>query len=447
MDILYQIRARQDSFSAGEGRIARLVLSDVAFAASATTPTEQRIVAVADAEQLRNIALLQQLVEHNSGTFNLPGVKAVADLLQPEFAALGFTVTWKPMAQVGRAGHLLASHRGNGKGKRLLLIGHLDTVFESDNPFTGFRIDGGRAIGPGVGDDKGGVVVMLAALRALHAAGALENADIDVVLTGDEEDVGTPVTIARADLIAAGKRADAALDFENISHQNGREMGAVARRSSNEWTLTVHGETGHSAGIFSPAMGDGAAFELARILAAFRSELPEPNLTFNVGLLGSGEQATFDANKTRISASGKDNIVPGVALARGDFRTLSPAQTARVVEKMRAIVSRHLPRTRADIVIEEHYPPMAPTEGNRALLATLNTINQDFNFPEMGEIDPLSRGAGDIAFVANDVAGLVGLGASGGDAHAAGESIDLAASLRQAKRAALLMYRLSQTAR
>ena len=423
------------------------LLLSLAFAASATTPTEQRIVAVADAEQLRNIALLQQLVEHNSGTFNLPGVKAVADLLQPEFAALGFTVTWKPMAQVGRAGHLLASHRGNGKGKRLLLIGHLDTVFESDNPFTGFRIDGGRAIGPGVGDDKGGVVVMLAALRALHAAGALENADIDVVLTGDEEDVGTPVTIARADLIAAGKRADAALDFENISHQNGREMGAVARRSSNEWTLTVHGETGHSAGIFSPAMGDGAAFELARILAAFRSELPEPNLTFNVGLLGSGEQATFDANKTSISASGKDNIVPGVALARGDFRTLSPAQTARVVEKMRAIVSRHLPRTRADIVIEEHYPPMAPTEGNRALLATLNTINQDFNFPEMGEIDPLSRGAGDIAFVANDVAGLVGLGASGGDAHAAGESIDLAASLRQAKRAALLMYRLSQTAR
>ena len=424
-----------------------LSLAFAASAASATTPTEQRIVAVADAEQLRNIALLQQLVEHNSGTFNLPGVKAVADLLQPEFAALGFTVTWKPMAQVGRAGHLLASHRGNGKGKRLLLIGHLDTVFESDNPFTGFRIDGGRAIGPGVGDDKGGVVVMLAALRALHAAGALENADIDVVLTGDEEDVGTPVTIARADLIAAGKRADAALDFENISHQNGREMGAVARRSSNEWTLTVHGETGHSAGIFSPAMGDGAAFELARILAAFRSELPEPNLTFNVGLLGSGEQATFDANKTRISASGKDNIVPGVALARGDFRTLSPAQTARVVEKMRAIVSRHLPRTRADIVIEEHYPPMAPTAGNRALLATLNTINQDFNFPEMGEIDPLSRGAGDIAFVANDVAGLVGLGASGGDAHAAGESIDLAASLRQAKRAALLMYRLSQTAR
>ena len=118
------------------------LLLSLAFAASATTPTEQRIVAVADAEQLRNIALLQQLVEHNSGTFNLPGVKAVADLLQPEFAALGFTVTWKPMAQVGRAGHLLASHRGNGKGKRLLLIGHLDTVFESDNPFTGFRIDG-----------------------------------------------------------------------------------------------------------------------------------------------------------------------------------------------------------------------------------------------------------------------------------------------------------------
>jgi glutamate carboxypeptidase len=430
--------------------LACALLLSLALAAptrAALAPTELRISRAADASQARSAALLKQLVEQNSGTFNLAGVTAVANMLRPEFEALGFEVDFKPMPDTARAGHLIARHHGNGKGKRVLLIGHLDTVFEPDNPFTGFRIEGNRAFGPGVGDDKGGVIVILSALRALHDAGALQAADIEVVLTGDEEDVGMPVAIARADLIAAGKRADAALDFENISHQNGREMGAVARRSSNEWTLTVHGESGHSSGIFSKAMGDGAAFELARILTAFRSELPEPNLTFNVGLLGSGEQATFDANKTRLSASGKDNIVPGIALARGDFRTLSPEQTARVSEKMRAIVSRHLPLTSAEITIEEHYPPMAPTAGNRALLAKLNGINRELGLPELGEIDPLSRGAGDIAFVARDVDGLVGMGASGGESHGPGEYIELDSLPRQAKRAALLIYRLSQAAR
>jgi glutamate carboxypeptidase len=408
---------------------------------------EQRIDAAVAAGQDDAIALLARLVEQNSGTFNLPGVEAVARMLMPEFEALGFKVEWKPMTQTGRAGHLLATHAGNGQGKRMLLIGHLDTVFEPDNPFTGFRIEGDRAIGPGVGDDKGGVAVMLLALRALHQAGALRDADITVVLTGDEEDVGQPVAQARADLVAAGKRADVALDFENLSHADGRDMGSIARRSSNTWTLTVRGETGHSSGIFSDGMGDGAAFELARILAAFRSELPEPNLTFNVGLLGGGEQAAFDAGKTRLTASGKDNVVPPIALARGDFRTLSAAQTKRVGEKMRAIVSRHLPRTEATLEIDENYPPMAPTAGNRALLAKLNAVNRDLGLEEMGELDPLSRGAGDISFVAADVDGLVGLGASGGNSHADGEYIELDSIPRQAKRAALLIHRLAQAPR
>lgn len=424
-----------------------LLLALPAIAQPALTPVEQRIAAAVDTRTPDAVALLGRLVEQNSGTYHHAGVEAVANLLRPQFEALGFGVEWKPMAHTGRAGHLIAVHRGSGKGKRMLLIGHLDTVFEPDSAFAGFRIEGNRAIGPGVGDDKGGVAVMLLALRALHEAGALREADITVVLTGDEEDVGQPVAAARADLIEAGKRADVALDFENLSHADGRDMGAIARRSSNTWTLTVRGQTGHSAGIFSNATGDGAAFELARILAAFRSELPEPNLTFNVGLLGAGEQATFDAGKTHLTASGKDNIVPPVALARGDFRTLSAEQTRRVGAKMHAIVSRHLPRTGATLEIEENYPPMAPTAGNRALLARLNAINRDLGLAEMGELDPLARGAGDISFVAADVDGLVGLGAAGGNSHTDGEYIELDSIPRQAKRAALLMQRLAQAPR
>lgn len=408
---------------------------------------EQRIDAAAVAGQEDAITLLGRLVEQNSGTYNLAGVEAVARMLAPEFEALGFQVTWKPMPQTARAGHLIAVHAGSGKGKRILLIGHLDTVFEADNAFTGFKREGMRAIGPGVGDDKGGVAVMLAALRAMHAAGALHDADIEVVLTGDEEDAGSPMALSRADLVAAGRRADVALDFENLSREDGLDMGSIARRSSNTWTLTVHGETGHSSGIFSPSMGDGAIFELARILAAFRAELPEPNLTFNVGLAGGGQAAAFDASRTRIEASGKDNIVPPVALARGDFRTLDPVQIRRVGEKMRAIVARHLPRTTATLEIDEGYPPMAPTAGNRALLAQLNAINQDLGLAQMGELDPLSRGAGDISFVAADVDGLVGMGIAGSGSHAEGESADLDSIPRQARRAAILMHRLANTPR
>lgn len=425
-----------------------LLLALPHFAIAQTHPPhEQRITAAVDAGEADAVTLLGRMVEQNSGTHNLAGVEAMARLLTPEFTSLGFDAVWKPMPQTGRAGHLIAIHHGNGRGKRVLLIGHLDTVFEPDHPFTGFRIENGHAIGPGVGDDKGGVAVILLALRAMQAAGTLQDADIEVVLTGDEEEVGTPVDVARADLIAAGKRADVALDFENLAQQDGRDMGSIARRSSNIWTLTTRGRSGHSSGIFSEGLGDGAIFELARIITAFRNELPEPNLTFNVGLIGGGEQAAFDAGKSRLTASGKDNIVPAIALARGDFRTLSAEQTRRVGEKMRAIVARHLPQTEASIDIEEHYPPMAPTEGARALLAQLNQVNRDLGLPEMGELDPLRRGAGDISFVAADVDGLAGMGVAGDNAHADGESIDLASLTRQAKRAAVLISRLAASSR
>jgi glutamate carboxypeptidase len=365
-------------------------------------------------------------------------------MLRPEFEALGFTVIWKPMDQVKRAGHFIAVHKGRAGTTKMLLIGHLDTVFEPDSPFQTFKRDGDWAAGPGVGDDKGGVVTMLLALKAMQAAGTLKNANIEVVLTGDEEDSGDPVSISRADLVAAGKRADVALDFEGLSREDGKDMGSIARRSSNSWTLTTSGKSAHSSGIFSAAAGDGAVYEMARIITAFRKELPEPNLTFNVGLIGGGQSADVDKDGVRIAVTGKTNIIPPIAVAKGDFRTLSQDQTERVRAKMQAIVdSGHLPGTGASIAFDLGYPSMAPTAGNRALLGKLNGINKDLGLPEMPELDPLKRGAGDISFVAQDVDGLVGLGlASTGD-HSPAEKADLSTMPRQAKRAAILMTRLS----
>ena len=423
--------------------IALIALSPVAHAKLSTPET--KMVATVDAEYERSITLLEKLVNQNSGTMNFPGVKTVGDMMRAELEPLGFKVEWIDMAKAGRSGHLVATKAGKKGSKKLLLIAHLDTVFEADSPFQTFVRNGEQAIGPGAGDDKGGMVVIVSALRAMQAAGALKDASIEIHMTGDEEDAGDPIDITRAPLIAAGKTADVALDFEGLSIENGKDMGVISRRSSNSWKLEVSGVTGHSSLIFDTTYGDGAAFELARILHKFRLELPEPNLTFNVGLVAAGQEVNFDTDGVRVSAKGKTNIIPGLAIARGDFRTLSEEQSARVRGKMLAIVSASAPKTKATINFDPgSYPAMAPTEGNKALLARLNAVNHDLGLAKQPVLDPLKRGAGDISFVANDVDGLVGLGVYSKGDHAPGETVDLASIKRQAKRAAILMTRLSR---
>ncbi len=407
---------------------------------------EQRMVAAVDAEQDRSIALLERLVNQNSGSLNLEGVRAVGQMMRAELEPLGFDVRWVDMAETGRAGHLIATHPG--RGRNVLLIAHLDTVFEPDSPFQRFTRQGNRATGPGIGDDKGGMVVIVAALRAMQAAGTLRDANITIVLTGDEERTGSPIAVARRDLIAAGRAADFALEFENLARENGREMGSVARRSSTNWTLTARGRTGHSSGVCGENLGCGAIYELVRILDAFRRELPEPYLTYNVGVMAGGTPSALDGTGFRASASGKTNVVAATAVARGDLRSLTPEQDARVRARMQAIVAQHLPNTSAELVFDEDaYPPMAPTEGNRALLARLNGVNRDLGLPEMPEQDPSRRGAADSAFVAAHVDTLAGLGAAGGGSHAEGEWVDLESLPRQAKRAAILITRLTRERR
>lgn len=403
---------------------------------------ERTIMATVEAEHGRHVDLLERLVNQNSGTLNADGVRAVGEMVRQELEPLGFEVRWIDMGETGRAGHLVATHAG--PGRNVLLIGHLDTVFETDSPFQRFAREGDRATGPGIGDDKGGVVVIVAALRAMQAAGTLDDANVTVVLTGDEERPGSPLEIARRDLIEAGRAADYALEFENLAVEDGRDFGTVARRSSSSWTLTTTGRTGHSSGVFNDALGYGAIYEMARILDAFRRELPEPNLTYNVGVIAGGTPAAIDAAGFRVTASGKTNIVAETAVARGDLRTLTPEQDARVRARMAAIVAEHLPRTDAELVFaEDGYPPMAPSEGSRALLARLNAVNRDLGLPEMAEYDPARRGAADSGFVAADVPTLAGLGVAGGGAHAEGEWVDLDSLVRQAQRAAVLISRLS----
>jgi glutamate carboxypeptidase len=425
--------------------LAAWSLAAAAPAAAALTPTETRMIATVDAEQARTLAMLETWVNQNSGSLNIEGVTKVGAMLRSELEPLGFKVDWVDMRATGRAGHIVATHKGNGRGKRMLLIGHLDTVFEPDSPFQRWVRKGNWAEGPGAGDDKGGMAVMVAALRAMQAAGTLRNADIMVVLTGDEEDSGNPIEVARRDLIAAGKWADVALDYEGLVVDEGKDMGSIARRSSGSWTVTVKAKTGHSSGVFSPAAGFGANYELARILDEFRRELRDDKLTYNVGLVGGGTSAQLDEGRIRLSATGKTNIIAETAVARGDLRAIDQAQIDRTQAKMRAIVARSLPGATASITFDaDGYPPMAEKPGSHALLAKLNAVNRDLGLAPMEALDPVKRGAADISFVAKDVdGGINGLGpASRGD-HAPGEAVDIPSIWRQAKRAAILMSRLA----
>ncbi|HMA51959.1 MAG TPA: M20/M25/M40 family metallo-hydrolase, partial [Magnetospirillaceae bacterium] len=240
---------------------------------------EKKIVSSVKSHHDESVALLEKLVNVNSGSLNIAGVTKIADMLRPEFEKLGLKVTWTPMGEIGRAGHLVAEHHG-GTGKKILLIAHLDTVFEPDSPFQTFKRTGETVEGPGVSDIKGGVVVILDALQALKDAKLLDKANVTVFLSGDEEKPGHPLATARRDLIAAGKASDLALDFEAMSREGDKDTIHIGRRGAIAWRLTATGASGHSSGVGKDG-GYGAVYEVARIVDEFRTQLAEPHLTYN----------------------------------------------------------------------------------------------------------------------------------------------------------------------
>lgn len=411
------------------------------------SPAERRILRAAEAEVPAAIALVERTVRVNSGTLNAAGVRRVGELYRPLLDSLGFSVRWVELpAAMKRGGHLVAERKGS-RGKRILIIGHLDTVFEPTSDSQTTRRDPTTLHGPGAADMKGGNAIALHALRALDRAGALDGATITLFFTGDEEFPGEPLAETRRALIDAAKQSDVALDFEALVTDSAGEWVTIARRGQSTWKLEVTGRGAHSGGVFSEETGAGAIYEAARILGAFYSEVRgEPGATFSPGIIVGGTDVAFDEERYQGTASGKDNIVARAAVVSGDLRTLSTASLTRVRERMRAVVSQSLPRTEATITFQDVYPAMAPTDGNRRLADLLNLLNRDAGYPAMQLLDPLRRGAADISFVAEHVDGLSGLGAEGSGGHTERESVSLESFPRQLGRAALLIHRLaSQT--
>ena len=411
---------------------------------SSLTSKEQALVAYVDAHDAEALALLERAVNINSGTQNFAGVRAVGKLFSTEFEALGFATRWIDGAQFGRAGHLVAERAR--PGKRFLLIGHLDTVFEPDSPFQKLeRRDERRARGPGAIDMKGGDVIIVQALKALKASGALDRMNVTVVMTGDEEASGDPQDAARAALVAAATGVDVAIGFEDGAGDP--KTAVIGRRGTTAWTLTVTGKPAHSSQIFRPDIGYGAIFEAARILEAFRVALAgEPHLTFNPALMVGGTKVELDVTQARGSAFGKDNVIPERAIISGDLRALSKEQFASARKRMEEIVaSSSLAQTTATIAFDEGYPPLAPTDGNRKLLALYDQASRDVGAGPVAAVDPDRAGAADVSFVAGEVPMILdGIGMMGDGGHTVNETADLSVLPSQTKRAALLLYRLSR---
>jgi glutamate carboxypeptidase len=426
---------------------ALLVLTGVALTAQQpATPLaadERAMAAYVDAQNDAGVALLERVVNINSGTENLAGVREVGAVFRTEFDALGFKTQWVDGAAWHRAGHLIADHAGTGP--RLLLIGHLDTVFAPSSPFQKLqRLDAKMARGPGAIDMKGGDVIIVQALKALDAAGLLKTMNVIVVMTGDEEEPGRPLSVARAPLVAAAKGAAVAIGFEDGDGDPAHAV--VGRRGTTSWVLTVKGTPAHSSQIFSDAVGAGAIFEASRILNAFREQLAgEPHLTFNPGVMLGGTTAELDAPTSKGSAFGKTNVVAERAMVTGDLRALTLEQFAKAEATMKAIVAKSLPRTSATLVFDEGYPPLAPSPGNDRLLSLYDRASRDLGLGGVESVSPDKAGAADVAFVAGIVPMIIdAVGLKGHDDHTPGETADLSTLPMQVKRAAILLARLSR---
>ncbi|MBT8253422.1 MAG: M20/M25/M40 family metallo-hydrolase [Flavobacteriaceae bacterium] len=401
---------------------------------------ELKIIQSVEVNNDSAITFLKKVVNINSGTMNHQGVKEVGTVFKDAFETIGFETQWIDLAEVNRSGHLFAETNGS-KGKKLLLIGHLDTVFEADSPFQEFKmVNDSIAHAPGGNDMKGGNVIILYALKALAENDLLQDAQIIAAFTGDEEATGKPISISRRDLIEAAKRSDIALGFETST---GFNYATVARRGSSDWKVEVSGVRAHSSGVFNERIGAGAIFEISRILNAFYDEVRgEEFLTFNPGILLGGTSMNYDQALSKGDVFGKSNVVAQTAVSYGGLRFISEEQKERARAKMREIVANNLPQTSAEITFIDSYPAMQPTAGNNRLLSILNQVSLDLEQGEVEAYDPGRRGAADVSFVAQYVDCLDGLGTMGQRAHTPEETVNLNTIEALTKRTAIMIYRL-----
>lgn len=388
--------------------------------------------------QSETIKTLASWVEMDTETHHAENIRHLGDLIAKELSALGFDCIWHDLPpSLHHQGTLIAKHPGT-QGKRMLLIGHFDTVLSASDFKNPFSMEGSTAKGPGVIDNKGGLVVMLYALKALDHFNALKDADITIALTGDEESAAKPKRISRSALKDAASHLDVALDLEWSFNQ---DTATIARRGVTHWILKTYGKPAHSSSIFSPESGDGAIFELVRILKHVQDVFSkQKNLSFNPALIIGGTELKKNHQTETFIVKSKDNIMASQAMAQGDLRFASKEQEESARIYIQDLIKNPLPQTKTEVFFSEGMPPMPNRQANLDLLKIYSSISEDLGFGPVHALDPGIRGAGDISFIADQVpACLAGLGPVGSGAHSPDERLEVDSLSMQGERLALLI--------
>jgi glutamate carboxypeptidase len=349
------------------------------------------------------LALLEEIVDIDSGTGDIAGGAKVEAVLADRLKAIGAEVHTEPAEAPGLPDNLVAVFHGTGKG-RILIIAHIDTVFgpgaAAGRPFSS---DGRRAHGPGVGDEKAGVVNAFTALKILHDMGFKNYASITLLLD-DSEERGSP---GSQKLIAAlAKQHD--VEF-NMEPGDPPDALTVWRKGSTSIRIQVRGRAAHAG--MAPQDGRNAAVELVHQLSALEGAFAH-----------SGDGTTV--NLTVIKAGERNNIIPDLAEATLNVRFRKQADFDAVLAKVQAGAATTLvPDTRVTVSHDPAYPPLTENARIDALASRARSI-----YAELGKTVELSGngGASESALaMAEGTVALDGLGYVGGDFHTDHEWIDL----------------------
>ena len=385
-------------------RLAMMAACVVLAASADAAPRHEKVHAAVEANRAGALDLLREIVNIDSGTGDVEGGNKVAGVLAARLTAIGGDVRREPAEAPGLPDSLVATFHGTGKG-RILIIAHLDTVF---GPGTAakrpFRMDDKRAYGPGVGDEKGGLVLAMTALKILHDIGFKDFATITLMIDNSEEGGSTGST-------ALIKRLAVQHDVEfNMEPGDAPDVLTVWRKGSASVRIMVKGRAAHAG--MAPQDGRNAALELVHQITALDGAFPK-----------SGDGTTV--NLTLIKAGARGNIIPEDAEATYSVRYRKPEDYAAVITKMQESAKTvQIPDTVVTVVPPTTgFPPLIQNERITALAGRANAI-----YAEIGKTAALggNGGASESATVMSvGTVALDGLGPVMGDAHNDKEWIDL----------------------
>ncbi|WP_162875426.1 glutamate carboxypeptidase [Sphingomonas crusticola] len=368
---------------------------------SAARP-DARILDAATAARPAQLALLEKVVNIDSGTGDAAGAAKVMAVLIPELKAIGATIETVSAEAPGLGDNVVARLTGKGKG-RILIIGHVDTVFPAgtvaERPF---RTDGARAYGPGVSDEKGGVVQAVTALRLLHDLRETNYASI-VLLIETSEETGSPGTRKLIDTLV--RQADVEL---NVEPGDAPDAVTVWRKGSATIRLTVHGRAAH-AGV-APQDGRNAAAELIHQIGTL-DRFPR-----------SGEGLT--ANLTTLRAGDRVNVIPDLATADINVRVRTADQFDGILSAFQAAAQQTIvPDTKVDVSTTPSFPPLPNNQATDRLAAQAQAIYADLG---LALTTAGNGGASESALAAAaGTPALDGLGPVGGGFHSVREYLEL----------------------